>query len=150
MKNTVTHKTIKIKKVLKFPLEKVYFAFANFKARSQWSVPKGDGIKYLKNDFSVGGQDIFRCGTPGKLEFKGVVDYQDIEKNKRIIYTETVFHLKKKLAVTLFTTEFHKVKDGTQIDLIAQISSLDGVDMSKGYKQGWHSVIKNLAEYLSR
>ena len=150
MTQTVSHKTVSIKKKMNYSPAKVFKAFASVEARSEWSVPKGDAIKYFESDFSVGGKDVFKCGSPGSMDFSGVVQYEDITKNKRIISTETITHKKKKLSVALVTIDLAKVDGGTIITLTAQVCSLDGVDMSQGYKQGWSAVLGNLGEYLAR
>ena len=147
MKQQTTHKTIKIKKNIKAPLSKVYLAFKSPKARSEWAVPKGEAIKYSKTDFRIGGFDYFRCGSPGVLEFKGVVTYHEIVKNIRIISTETLYHSKNILSVALITAELFESATGTNVVITAQICSLNGNDMSKGYKQGWTAVLHNLEEY---
>lgn len=149
MKNTISHKTVSLKKTVRYSVKKVFKAFASTKARSEWSVPKGDAIQYIKDDFSVGGKDIFRCGSPESLEFHGVVQYEDIVKNQRIIYTETISHKKKKLSVALLTVNLIEVAGGTEIVVTVQVCSLEGSDMSQGYKQGWIAVLKNLEVFLA-
>lgn len=148
MKQFAAHKTIKIKKKIKAPLPKVYSAFASSRARSEWAVPKGDAIKYTRTDFRAGGVDNFRCGTPKVLEFRGVVTYHEIVKNMKIISTENIYHSRGILSVTLITTELFRSATGTNVVITAQICSLNGNDMSKGYKDGWTAVLKNLEEYL--
>lgn len=148
MQKHVEHRTVVIKKSLQASVEEVYAAFASVKARSVWAVPKTDQIKYSKSSFRVGGQDAFRCGTPGRLEYKGLVSYLEILKNKRIISTETMFHQGQRISIALLTTEFQSFKGRAEVVITAQICSLDGADMSQGYKQGWTSVLGNLSEYL--
>lgn len=149
MNRVVSHKTVSLKKTVNYPVTKVFNAFASLEARSEWSVPKGDAIEYIKSDFSEGGKDIFRCGSPDSMEFSGVVQYEDIIKNRRIISTETISHKKKKISVALLTLELEKAKSGTLIIFTAQICSLNGADMSQGYKQGWSAVLENLVEFLA-
>jgi uncharacterized protein YndB with AHSA1/START domain len=148
MKFTVTHKTVVVKKKLSFPPNKVFNAFANVTARTQWAVPKGDAIKYLKSNFKVGGQETFKCGDPSSMSFSGVVHYEDIVKNHRIVSTESISHNNKRLSSALTTLLLDKDINGTQLVLTAQIVSYDGSDMAIGYKQGWKAVLKNLGEYL--
>lgn len=148
MKHSVAHHTVKLEKKIGFPVERVYSAFARVQARAVWGVPQGDAIEYSEADFSVGGRDVFRCGSPTRMEYRGVVQYQDLVKNKRIISTETISHGKKRISVALLTFELMEAPGGTRILLTAQISSLDGADMSQGYKQGWTAVLGNLDGFL--
>jgi uncharacterized protein YndB with AHSA1/START domain len=150
MKHAVSHKTVSLRKKVDFSIQKVFKAFASQKARSEWSVPKGDAIEYIEDNFSVGGKDVFRCGSPDSMEFNGVVQYEDIVKNRRIIYTETIKHKKKKLSVALLTLNLVEIEGATEITVTAQVCSLDGANMSLGYKQGWTAVLKNLEEFLSQ
>lgn len=149
MQNTLEHKTVVVKKNFKSPVNDVYKAFASVKARSVWSVPKGDAIKYLQSEFKKGGIDIFKCGSFDSMDFKGVVTYHEILKNKRIISTEMISHKKRNLSVALVSIELVEINSSTKVTITAQIASLDGADMSRGYKQGWTSTLKNLEEYLN-
>lgn len=148
MKNTTLHKTVKIQKHLKFPIQKVFKAFSEVKTRALWSVPKGDAVVYLKSDFKIDGKDVFKCGQIGALHFTGKVHYENIVKNEKIISTETIIYQKKILSSALTTLELVPTTKGTKLIMTAQIASFTGSDMSKGYKQGWTSVFKNLDEFL--
>lgn len=150
MKSQTINKTVTITKKYKAKISAVYSAFSSVKARSEWAVPKGDAIKYSKANFKVNGKDEFRCGTPPKLDFKGTVHYLSIEKNHRIISTETLIHSNQILSVALLTTDFSESEGKTTVKIIAQVASLKGHDMSLGYKSGWTSVLKNLTEYLEK
>lgn len=149
MTKSVAHQTVVIKKTMKAPVAAVYSAFASVKARSEWAVPQGEAIKYIRANFKVGGADEFRCGSPAKLEFKGVVQYHELQKNKRIISTETMSHSKKIISVALLTTDLIDQGGVTEVVITAQVCSLDGNDMSAGYKNGWTAVLKNLAKFLA-
>lgn len=150
MNTTVAHKTVTLKKKLPFKVEKVFKAFASVEARRQWGVPTGDAIRYLKASFTVGGIDKFKCGSPRKMEYGGLVHYTDIVNNCRIISTETISHKSKRISSALVTVEFVEANDHTVLILTAQVASFDGIDMSQGYKRGWGAVLKNLNEYLKR
>jgi uncharacterized protein YndB with AHSA1/START domain len=139
MKNTTLHKTVKVQKHLKFPVHKVFKAFSEVKARTQWSVPKGDAVIYLKSDFKIDGKDVFKCGPIGALDFTGRVHYENIVKNEKIISTETIIFQKKVLSSALITLDLVPTQTGTKLIMTAQIASFTDSDMSKGYKQGWTS-----------
>lgn len=42
----------------------VWQAYADTAVRSQWSVPAGDGLEYVSDEFVTGGRASYRCGTP--------------------------------------------------------------------------------------
>lgn len=146
--SSLKHQTVRMKKMFRAPRNDVYHFFASVKKRMEWSAPKGDSIKYSRSEFRVGGVDVFRCGTPKILEYQGLVQYHDIEKNRRIVYTETMSHGKRRLSSALITTEFLENEAGTQVVLTAQVTSFDGADMAKAYRAGWSSVLKNLVQAL--
>jgi len=142
------HKTIKLKKIIKAPPARVFKALANTKEKEKWSAPKGDEIYFLKSNFKVGGVEIFKCGSIGSLDFEGAVRYEDIIKNERIVYTETVFYKKDKLATALITTELAKKNDSTVVTMTIQVTSYCGDKMLKGCETGYKSSLKNLSEYI--
>jgi uncharacterized protein YndB with AHSA1/START domain len=150
MKNITLHKTVKIQKLLKFPVHKVFKAFSEVKERAKWSVPKGDAVIYLKSNFKIDGKDVFKCGPIGSLHFTGKVHYEYIVKNEKIISTETIIYQKKILSSALTSLELIPTLQGTKLIMTAQIASFTGSDMSRGYKQGWTSVLKNLDEFLKK
>lgn len=144
----VEHKTIKIKKIIKAPVEKVYKALSSTKEKSKWSAPGGDEIKFLKSNFKNGGIEIFKCGPKGSMDFAGTLHYEDIIKNERIVYTETVFYKKQKMASALITTELVSNKDSTTVLMVIQVASYCGEQMLKGCESGYKGSLKNLKEYL--
>lgn len=150
MGTTVQHRTIKLKKSIKASPQKVFKAFSNPKHKEKWSAPKGDEIRFLESNFKVGGIETFKCGSIGALDFNGIVHFEDILKNERIVYTETVFHKKNKLATALITIEFEEDKGSTLIKMIIQVASYCGEQMLKGCETGYKSSLNNLKEYLSK
>jgi len=150
MKNTTLHKTVKIQKHLKFPVQKVFKAFSDVKSRTIWSVPKGDAVIYLKSNFKIDGKDLFKCGPIGSLHFTGKIHYDNIVRNEKIISTETIIYQKTILSSALISLELIPTPAGTKLIMTAQIASFNGSDMSRGYKQGWTSVLKNLDKFLKK
>ena len=146
---TVKHKTIKIKKVMKALPNKVFKALSNPQKKEIWSSPNGDEMLFLNSDFKVGGVETFKCGPEGALDFRGSIYYLDIIKNERIVYSETVYYKKDKLAIALITTELKKNNSFTIVNMTIQVISYCGEKMLKGYESGYKSSLNSLSKYLS-
>jgi uncharacterized protein YndB with AHSA1/START domain len=147
--STVKHKTIKLKTVIKALPNKVFKALSNPQKKEIWSTPNENKLLFLKSDFKVGGVETFKCGPIGSMNFKGTVYYLDIIKNERIIYSETVYYKKDKLATALITTELIKNNRFSIVNMTIQVVSYCGDEMLKGYETGYKSSLNNLSKYLS-
>jgi len=147
--STVKHKTIKLKTVIKALPNKVFTALSNTQKKEIWSAPVGNKLFFLKSDFKVGGVETFKCGPEGALDLRGSIYYLDIIKNERIVYSETVYYKKDKLATALITTEMIKNNSFTIVNMTIQVISYCGEKMLKGYESGYKSSLNNLSKYLS-
>ena len=72
MKEKLHHATIALNHVYPASAERVFAAFADPRARAEWSAPSNDTLVYEEADFREGGRDVFRCGPPQALKFRGV------------------------------------------------------------------------------
>lgn len=144
----VEHKTIRIEKMIKSPISKVYRALSDTKQKVKWSAPKGDEIKFFKSSFKIGGVETFECGSVGSRDFKGIIHYEEIIKNQRIVYTETVSLKKEKLSSALITTELLEKDGQTTVRMVIQVASYCGERMLRGCETGYKHSLNNLKEYL--
>ena len=142
------HRTLNFKRLIAATPERVFRALSRVKEKAIWSAPKGDEIKFQKSDFKFGGVETFRCGPKGDLNFKGILHFEDIIKNKRIVFTETVFFKKQKLATALVTTDLIQIDKKTLVNMTIQVVSYCGDQMLTGYASGYKMSLKNLNEYL--
>lgn len=142
------HRTLRFKRLIAAPPERVFRALSRAKEKALWSAPKGDEIRFQKSDFKFGGVETFRCGPKGALNFQGTLHFEDIIKNKRIVFTETVFFEKQKLATALVTTELTHIDQKTLVTMTIQVVSYCGDQMLKGYASGYKMSLKNLKDYL--
>jgi uncharacterized protein YndB with AHSA1/START domain len=148
--NSVQHDTVVIKRHFEATPSCVFAAFADVDARKRWAVPQGDKLEYEQANFSVGGRDAFRCGSPNDMSYLGDIRYEDIVPNRRIVFTETMSQLDSRLSATLITVELLPDENGTQLIMTSQIAAFDGSDMATGYREGWLAVFDNLATELRR
>lgn len=142
------HDTVEVRKLLSSQLAQAFEAFSDINKRVLWAVPKGQKIEYLKNDFSIGGIDIAKCGDPSAMNFKTIAYYVDIKLNKRVIFTESVYYKDTLLSVALNSLEFLSHKSGCEVKLTIQFTDLSGQEVKANFKKGWEAVLDNLKNLL--
>ncbi len=141
-------KEIKITKNFSVSSQVVYSWYSDIEKRKTWCVPEGDEIQFLNNDFSVGGQDLARCGSPGALDFTTETNYLAIESDRLIVFSETVKNGEMLLACSLNSLVFDPDDQGASITARLSVMSFVGEQMLLGYENGWKSVLENLREEL--
>jgi uncharacterized protein YndB with AHSA1/START domain len=105
---------------------------------------------YEETDFRVGGRDIFRCGSSSDPRYRGETHYHDIVPERRIVSTEIVDELDKRLSVAVISVELERDGERTKLKLTVQIVSLDDPGMIEGTKAGYTDALDNLGRYLER
>ena len=149
MKEKVHHTTIKLERAYAVPIERVFSEFADPRARAKWSAPSHDALVYDEADFREGARDVFRCGPPNDLKFRGATTYQVIIPNRCVISTETLSEGTTQLAVALNTLEFEPTAVGAILRLTVQIASFVGPGMVTGYESGNRSAMEGLERHLA-
>lgn len=149
MGENLYHATINLEYSYETPVERVFSEFADPAARAKWSAPSGDTLVYDKTDFREGGDDVFRCGPPQDLRFRGETTYQVIIPNKCVISTEILSESGKRLAVALNTLSFEAMGQGTTLKVTVQIVSFVGPGMIEGYTSGNKGALESFARHLS-
>jgi uncharacterized protein YndB with AHSA1/START domain len=149
MSETLHHETINLQGFYAAPVERVFCEFADPAARAKWSAPANDTLVYDKADFREGGGDVFRCGPPHDLRFRGETAYQVIVPNKCVIFTEILTEGGKRLAVALNTLTFEATGEGTMLKVTVQIASFVGPGMVEGYESGNKGALEGLSRHLA-
>lgn len=140
------HDTITATQLVNASVSHVWQAYADTAVRARWSVPAGDGLEYLSDEFVTGGRAIYRCGTPGVLEFEATVDYILVEPPQLIVYTETLRTDDRPLTTSLVTWGFDLAFQGTRVVVTNQTTSFVGQDMLTGTRNGHRIALQQLAE----
>lgn len=149
--NDSLHKaTLVLEHTYSASVERVFAEFADPAARASWSTPGNDSLVYDEADFREGGQDVFRCGAPGNLRFRGVTVYHAIVPNRCVISSETLTESGERRAVSLNTLEFEPTSGGTKLTMTIQIVSFVGSGMVAGYESGNRGALKGLAKHLAK
>ena len=149
MNEKLHHATITLERAYAAPVERAFSEFADPRTRAKWSAPSNDALVYDEADFREGARDVFRCGTPNDLRFRGVTTYQVIIPNKCVISTESLCEGTTRLAVVLNTLELGPTTEGAQLRLTVQIASFVGPEMVKGYESGNRGAMEGLARHLA-
>lgn len=108
-----------------------------------------DAIVYDEADFREGGRDVFRCGTPNDLKFRGITIYQVIVPNRCVVSVESLSEGASQLAVALSTLEFEPTAEGSNLRLTVQIVSFAGPGVISGYESGNRGALEGLSRHLA-
>jgi uncharacterized protein YndB with AHSA1/START domain len=130
MSEKLFHTTITMEHAYPATVVRVFSEFADPATRAKWSAPRNDTLVYDKADFREGGGDVFRCGPPNDLRFRGETAYQVIVPGKCVISTETLSEGGQRLAVALNTMDFEATGAGAMLRVTIQLVSFVGPGMA--------------------
>lgn len=143
------HRTLRFERDVPAPIERVFTAFADPIARSQWGAPSETAVViYDEADFREGGQDRFRCGSKGNPNIQGTTRYLDIVTNHRVVSSETISMDGKRLCASLTTLELATDGQSTSLTQTTQLASFIGEDMVRGHETGTNASLDNLVRYF--
>jgi uncharacterized protein YndB with AHSA1/START domain len=143
------HATVNLEHSYGVPVARVFSEFADPTARVRWSAPSGDTLVYDSAEFREGGGDVFRCGPPNDLRFRGETTYHVIVPNSCVISTEVLTEGGKRLAIALNTLSFEATGEGTTLKVTVQLVSFVGPGVVEGYESGNKGALEGLARHLS-
>ena len=143
------HTTLVFERVCEAPVEAVFAAFADTKARAYWAKPWDKAVMhYEEANFRVGGRDVFRCGPKSAPEFRGETRYLDIVPNRRIVSSVTAEMNGKRLSTALNTFELEPGDTSTYVTLTVQLAVLDGPAMIERSRAAYDAALDNLVGYM--
>jgi uncharacterized protein YndB with AHSA1/START domain len=150
-KSSVARDTLVLERTYRASPDRVFRAWEDVKARARWSKPFPEmDLVYDRHDFRVGGADVYRCGLDGVFNWAAEIQYLDIVRGKRLIYSERMAEDGKPQSSALITVElFARGKETLQIVSI-HILTLDGSSMLEGYAGSWNPVLDNIAAELEQ
>jgi uncharacterized protein YndB with AHSA1/START domain len=146
---TTLHATLIFERNIPAPIEKVFAAFADPVARSEWGAPSDTAVLvYDEADFREGGQDRFRCGSKANPNIHGMTRYLDIVANRRVVSSETISMDGKRLCASLTTLELAADGETTKLTNTTQLASFIGDEVVKGHETGTNASLDNLVRYF--
>jgi uncharacterized protein YndB with AHSA1/START domain len=144
------HETLVFERRIAAPPEAVFAAYADLEMRTIWTRPSPTAaVVYESDEFQVGGEDTFKCGSSDDLRFAGTVRYMDIVAAQRIVYSELI-SADEPLAASLVTWNLFPDRAGTRLVVTDQVASFIGDDMIDGSHAGMNAALNNLVELLEQ
>ncbi|MEO1716189.1 MAG: SRPBCC domain-containing protein [Planctomycetota bacterium] len=150
MQTPTTHRQFIIERTIPCEPPDIFNAYRDVTLRSSWGVPAGEVMLYERSDFSVGGEDHYRCGPKGDPRFVVKVQYQDIVENSRIVYVERASLDGTALFAALVTIELEPSAGQARLVLTDQMASFVGSEMIEGAERGTAAAIDNLVALMKR
>jgi len=145
----VQHATFVIDRTYDAPVEKVFAAWAEPRAKAKWFVGPDDWEKSdHAMDFRVGGRERVSGGPPGGPVHAFDGRYQDIVPGRRIIYSYDMHIGENRISVSLATVELTPNGAGTRLIFTEQGAYLDGYDDAGQREEGTRGLLDNLAAAL--
>lgn len=147
---TLAHATLVMERTYPAAPARVFAAWESVEARLRWSAPdESTKIVYDQSQFREGGVDVSRCIEAGKPDFTAAVHYLAIDRDRRIVFAESVTHGGRRMSAALISVELALKEAGTHMLVTMQIASFDDANMEAGYKEGWTAAFDNLAKEFS-
>jgi uncharacterized protein YndB with AHSA1/START domain len=150
-KSSIARDTIVLERTYRVSPDRVFHAWDDVDARARWGKPWPEmDLVYDRRDFRVGGMDIYRCGLNGDFNWIAEVQYLDIVRDKRLIYSERMAEDGKPQSTAMIAVEFFAEGKETLQIVTIDILTLDGSNMLEGYAGSWGSVLDNIAAELEQ
>lgn len=145
------HATLVFEREIAGPVEAVFEAFANAEARATWGVPSPNAvILYDSENFAVGGEDRYRCGSRDDPNIHATTHYLEIVSNQRIVFSETLAVDGQRLCAALTSIELTPGGSSTKLKSTTQVASFVGEPMIQGYTDGNNASLDNLVRYMQQ
>lgn len=149
--NSTDHGTVVVERTLDAPVARVYAGFADPKVRASWGAPSDTAVLiYDETDFRVGGRDVARCGAREDPRYRVETRYIDIVHERRVVWTETIHELDKRLAANITTLELVPEGQRTRLKATVQVTSFVGVGMIENTKAGHTGSLANMARHFEQ
>lgn len=149
-KRSTEHATFDIERIYDAAPARVFDAWADPKAKSQWFGPGADSAVKLALDFRVGGREVFSEAMPDGRVFGFDAHYQEIVPGERIVYVYTVDFDQVRISASLATVEINPVGDRTRLLYTEQAVYLEGLDTPTDREHGTRKEFEKLEAALSR
>jgi|CXWL01.1.fsa_nt_gi uncharacterized protein YndB with AHSA1/START domain len=147
----ITHATLVMERTYKASSTRVFAAWEDKEARERWQAPDDTvQIRYEESNFRQGGRDVARCLEQDGVEFLATVNYLDIRRDERIVFSEAVAQGNANVSAALICVELFPVSEGTRQLVTIQIAAFDGSGMERGYEHGWGMALDNIAKEFAQ
>jgi uncharacterized protein YndB with AHSA1/START domain len=146
-KRSAVHATFVIERDYDASPARVFAAWADKSAKSQWFGPPGGGEAH-ELDFRVGGREHFAVNA-GDSVYSYDALYEDIVSDERIVYTYNMHRDEARMSVSVSTVEFLQASAGTHMRYTEQGVFLDGIDTPQEREHGTGELLDKLGQALA-
>jgi uncharacterized protein YndB with AHSA1/START domain len=141
---STTHATFVIERTYDAPPQRVFDAWADPAAKSQWFGPPDKPKDSYSLDFREGGSEHLAIPMPDGPMYSFDAVYQDIVPGRRIVYTYDMHRDDARISVSVATVEIQAAGEGTRLTLTEQGVFLDGLDTSAAREHGTNVLMDEL------
>ena len=146
-RRSATHSTFTIERNYTASPARVFAAWADVNAKSQWFGPSGESEHEL--DFREGGRERFEATVEGAV-YSYDARYEDIVADERLVYAYNMHRDGVRLSVSVTTVELLADGDGTHLRYTEQGVFLDGEDTPEQREHGTKELLAKLGEALAQ
>ncbi len=144
---SVTHSTWVLERTYDAPAARVFKAWADKEAKSQWF--GGSDADRWDFDFRVGGREVNVGSTPDGTVYALDALYQDIVPDERIVYSYEMKMNDDRISVSLATVQLEAAGGGTRLTYTEQGAYLDGLDTPEQREEGTAWMLDELGKSLA-
>jgi uncharacterized protein YndB with AHSA1/START domain len=133
--------------------EVVFEAWTNPKHLAEWWGPKGFTNPVCEADARVGGAIRIDMRGPDGVVYQMTGRFLQIDRPHRLVFTASpIDEHGEPLMEVLNTVTFAKIERGTEVSLIARVTSTtpDAPRFLSGMSQGWSQSLDRLISFLAR
>jgi uncharacterized protein YndB with AHSA1/START domain len=145
---SAVHSTFMIERIYPATPERVFAAWSDQAAKTQWFGPSEKPADSYSLDFREGGREHLSISTPDGVLYSFDAVYADIVPARRIVHTYDMHRDDARISVSVATIEFEAVADTTRLTLTEQGVFLDGLDTPAEREHGTRAMFDALATHL--
>jgi uncharacterized protein YndB with AHSA1/START domain len=147
---SVVHSTFVIERIYPATPERVFAAWSDQAAKTQWFGPSDKHADSYSLDFREGGREHLSVSAPDGAVYTFDAVFADIVPARRIVHTYDMHRDDARISVSVATIEFEAVADTTRLTLTEQGVFLDGLDARAEREHGTNALLDALASHLQK
>jgi uncharacterized protein YndB with AHSA1/START domain len=145
--DNIADTTVRITRVFKAPLDRVFKAFIDPTILRQWWCPEGYHFTDVTIDPKTGRGKRYTMVGPGGDKYVWEIDYQLIEDQRKLKWTSTPIEGFGEAGVTRCTVAFREVPGGTEVSLTHE--GHPDKDTRDAHQGGWSGSFEKLNRLLA-